>query len=66
MGDMRPGVLDDSACAVSTQAVEDLVPDFFRRYAGLGVVDHALGEDASADHDRLAGHFSWNLFNVGA
>jgi hypothetical protein len=66
MGDMRPGIFDDSASAISPQTIEDLVSDLLRRHAGVSIVDDALGEDPGADNDRLTRDSTGNPFNVWA
>ncbi len=60
------GVFDDAPCALHAEAKKDFLGDDLGRQAGLGVLEHAVREDAIADHDLLAGDFARYALNVGA
>src|SRR4051795_8330803 len=51
-----PGELNDPARRLDGKAGIDVGDDLLRRIAVLGVVDHALSRNASAAHNRRAGH----------
>jgi hypothetical protein len=63
---MLPGVGDNTARSFKSQAREDLGRQFLKRDAGLGVIDHAVRQDARADNCPLAGNAAWNSLYVGA
>ena len=66
MRGVLPGERDDPACSLDTETREMLIGEFLWRVPVLGIVDHALDEDAGADHDGLARNLAGNPLNVFA
>jgi len=62
---MVPGVADDAARPLQPETREYLGRQFFERDTGLGVTDHAISQDARANHSPLAGNTPWNALYVG-
>jgi hypothetical protein len=52
-------------CPACVLAYWMIVADLLGRQAGIGVLDHPVREDASADNNPLAGYPAGNPFNVG-
>jgi hypothetical protein len=65
MRGMPPGIRDDPSCAICPKALIDLAGDLLRREI-LGVVDHALRQDARVLDHPLPGHTAWDALDVGA
>jgi hypothetical protein len=66
MDDPSPRERDYPMGSVYGQSVMDFSGYLFRGVTILGVVDHALSEDAGANDDRLAKHLAANLFHFVA
>ncbi len=60
------GVGDYAPRAFDGQSLVNLCRDLLRCVPVVGVIDHTLREDSSADDDWLTGHLSRNLFDVVA
>jgi hypothetical protein len=63
---MLSSVCDHSTRTLKPDTWEHVTLKLLRCYAGVDIIDHALGEDAGADNYRLARNPAGNLFNVGA
>src|SRR6185312_8519776 len=61
----RPGVRDDASRSFDREGRVNLRDDLLRGIAVLRVVDHALRQDAGADHDPLTGNLAGHALNVG-
>src|SRR5665213_2936599 len=62
---MPPGVLDDPPRTIRPEALVDLAGDLLRREI-LGVVDHALGQDARVLDHPLPGHTAGHALYIRA
>src|SRR5580698_1745472 len=65
MDGMPPGILDDPPRTICPKALVDLAGDLLGREV-LGVVDHALGQDARVLDHPLPGNTAWHALYVRA